>query len=126
MFSAHPPTFSQQQSSPRYSEEICRIAGVKAMLISYKFRIYPSKAKLNEQLEICCWLYNKLLEEVNEARRAGKKTTWKDTQALIVQLKQEKPELNLFQGFADGELYALVEYQSSERAKEERKEGWMA
>jgi putative transposase len=66
------------------------------MLISYKFRIYPSKtveAKLNEQLEICRWLYNKLLEEVNKARKEGRKIMWKDTQALIVKLKQEKPEL---------------------------------
>jgi len=66
------------------------------MLISYKFRIYPSKtveAKLNEQLELCRWLYNKLLEEVNKARKVGRKISWKETQALIVQLKQEKPEL---------------------------------
>ena len=66
------------------------------MLISYKFRIYPPKiveAKLNEQLEICRWLYNRLLEEVNKARKEGRKITWKDTQALIVKLKQEKPEL---------------------------------
>ncbi len=65
-------------------------------MLSYKFRIYPSKtaqAKLNEQLELCRWLYNKLLEEVNKARKEGRKITRKDTQALIVKLKQEKPEL---------------------------------
>ena len=66
------------------------------MLISYKFRIYPSKTieeKLVEQLEICRWLYNRLLEEVNEARKEGRKITWKDTQSLIVKLKQERSEL---------------------------------
>jgi putative transposase len=67
------------------------------MLISYKFRIYPSKtveAKLNEHLELCRWLYNRLLEEVNKARRDGRKITRKDTQALIVKLKQKNPYLN--------------------------------
>ncbi len=66
------------------------------MLISYKFRIYPSKtteAKLNEQLEICRWLYNRLLEEVNKARKEGRKITRYDTQSLIVKLKKEHPEL---------------------------------
>jgi putative transposase len=67
------------------------------MLLSYRFRIYPSKtiqAKLNEQLEICRWLYNRLLEEVNKARKEGRKINRQDTQALIVKLKEEKPELN--------------------------------
>lgn len=66
------------------------------MLISYKFRIYPSKTtetRLNEQLELCRCLYNKLLEEVNKARKEGRKINWKYTQALIVKLKQERPEL---------------------------------
>ena len=66
------------------------------MPISYRFRIYPSKtieARLNEQLELCRWLYNKLLEEVNKAGKESRKITRKDTQALIVKLKQEKPEL---------------------------------
>jgi len=38
------------------------------ILRSYKFRLYPNKEiekKLEEQLEICRWLYNKLLEEIN-------------------------------------------------------------
>jgi len=47
------------------------------MAVSYKFRIYPSKtvqARLQEQLELCRWLYNRLLEEPNRAsslREAG-------------------------------------------------------
>ena len=67
------------------------------MLISYKFRIYLSREvqqKLSEQLDICRWFYNRLLSEVNKARKEGRKITWKDTQALIVKLKKEKPELN--------------------------------
>ncbi|MCW3136796.1 MAG: helix-turn-helix domain-containing protein, partial [Canidatus Methanoxibalbensis ujae] len=72
------------------------------MLISYKFRIYPSKTaetRLNEQLELCRRLYNKLLEEVNKARKKGRKINWKYTQALIVKLKQERPELKNAQKF---------------------------
>ncbi len=70
---------------------------MRAVLISYKFRIYPSKtiqAKLMEQLEICRWLYNRLLEEVNKAGEKGKKIRQKDTQTLIVKLKEENPSLN--------------------------------
>lgn len=66
-------------------------------MLSYKFRIYPSKivqTKLNEQLELCRWLYNRLLYELNKAREEGRKITQKDTQALIVKIKnEEKPEL---------------------------------
>ena len=67
------------------------------MLISYKFRIYSSKtiqAKLNEQLEICRWLYNRLLFELNKAREEGRKLKTRDTQPLIVKLKEGNPNLN--------------------------------
>ena len=67
------------------------------MLLSYRFRVYPSKvvqAKLEEHLELCCWLYNRLLEELNRGRGEGRRLTPSDTQALIVKLKrEEKPEL---------------------------------
>ncbi|MCD6370722.1 MAG: transposase [Thermoplasmata archaeon] len=66
------------------------------MMLSYKFRLYPNKEiekKLEEQLEICRWLYNRLLEEINNARKEGRKITQRDTQALIVKLKEENPEL---------------------------------
>ena len=69
---------------------------VREVIASYKFRLYPNKEiekKLEEQLEICRWLYNRLLEEVNKAREEGRKITQKDTQALIVKLKEENPEL---------------------------------
>jgi len=66
------------------------------MVVSYKFRIYPNKEverKLDEHLEISRLLYNRLLEEINNARKDGRKITQKDTQALIVRLKEENPEL---------------------------------
>jgi len=99
--------------------------------ISYKFRLYPSKhieAKLNEQLELCRWLYNKLLEEVNKARKERRKLKPKDTQALIVKLKQEKPELKKVYS----KVLQMVNYQLwnnikalNELRKKGRKVGWL-
>ena len=67
-------------------------------MLSYKFRIYPSKTLqqiLNEQIELCKWLYNRLLSELNKAKDECRKLKPKDTQALIVKLKREEnPELN--------------------------------
>jgi len=65
-------------------------------MLSYKFRIYPSKtieAKLNEQLELCRWLYNRLLFELNKAKEEGRKLKRTDTQTLIIKLKEENPNL---------------------------------
>jgi len=68
------------------------------MLLSYRFRLYPSKtvqARLSEHLELCRWLYNHLLSEVKRAREERRVITHRDTQALIVELKKgEKPELS--------------------------------
>ncbi len=61
------------------------------MLICYKFRIYPSKtieARLKEQLELCRWLYNKMLDEINRARKENRKIDWRGTQALITKVNQ--------------------------------------
>ena len=66
-------------------------------VLSYKFRIYPSKTvqvKLTGQLELCRWLYNRLLFELNKAREEGRKVNQQDTQSFIVKLKQEKTELD--------------------------------
>ena len=67
-------------------------------MLSYKFRIYPSKTLqqiLNGQIELCKWLYNRLLSELNKAKDECRKLKPKDTQALIVKLKREEnPELN--------------------------------
>nr|MDO8080694.1 helix-turn-helix domain-containing protein [Candidatus Freyarchaeota archaeon] len=38
----------------------------------YRFKLHPSKTiqqKLNEQMELCRGLYNRLLEELNNARK---------------------------------------------------------
>ena len=67
-------------------------------MLSYRFRLYPSKTVegvINRQMELCRWLYNRLLSELNLAREKGIKLKRGDTQALIVDLKKhEKPELN--------------------------------
>jgi len=65
-------------------------------LISYKFRAYPNKqiqAKIQHQLDLARWLYNRLLEEMNNAKEDGRTTSRPETQAMIVQLKEEHPEL---------------------------------
>lgn len=65
-------------------------------MLSQKFRLYPSKTvekRLEENLELCRWLYNRLLEELNKAKVEGRKVAQKDTQALIVKLKAQKSEL---------------------------------
>ena len=59
-------------------------------MLSYKFRIYLSKMiqkKLQEQLELCRWLYNRLLFELNKAKKESRTLKPKDTQSLIVNLK---------------------------------------
>jgi putative transposase len=65
-------------------------------MLSYRFRIYPSKTvqqTLSEHLELCRWLYNRLLEKLNHARTEGRQITQLETQALIVRFKEERPEL---------------------------------
>jgi len=68
------------------------------MAISYKYRIYPDKAtqqKLAEALDACRWLYNKLLEKMNDAREKGYKLRTYETQNMIPSMKLENPKLNL-------------------------------
>lgn len=67
-----------------------------SVLISYKFRAYPNEqiqAKIQHQLDLARWLYNRLLEEMNNAKEDGRSTSKMETQALIVKLKEEHPEL---------------------------------
>ncbi len=67
-------------------------------MISYKYPIFPDKAtqqKLAEALDACRWLYNKLLQEINEARDQGIKLAKYETQNMIPSLKLENPKLNL-------------------------------
>jgi putative transposase len=65
--------------------------------VSYKYPIFPDKAtqqKLAEALDACRWLYNKLLERMNEAKENGIKLKTYDTQNMIPSLKLENPKLN--------------------------------
>lgn len=66
-------------------------------MLSQKFRLYPSRfteQKLCDHLELCRWLYNRLLEELNVAKSQGLKLSQKEMQHLIIELKKQKPELN--------------------------------
>ena len=67
-------------------------------MISYKYLIFPDKItqqKLAEALDACRWLYNNLLEKMNEAREKGITLKTYDTQNMIPSLKLENPKLNL-------------------------------
>jgi len=66
------------------------------MQLAYQYGLYPSRAqeqKLLDTLDRCRWLYNRLLEELNRAKTEGRKIGKLETQAMIVKLKREKPEL---------------------------------
>ena len=68
------------------------------MMISYKYPIFPSNItqwKLAENLDACRWLYNRLLEDLNDAKEKGIKLKTYDTQNMIPSLKLENPKLNL-------------------------------
>ena len=61
------------------------------MQLTYKFRLYPSKAieeKLLRNLELCRWAYNKLLE-LKTTQKLGKL----QLQATLLALKRENPAL---------------------------------
>ena len=67
-------------------------------MISYKYPILPNKItqwKLAENLDACRWLYNRLLQDLNEAKEKGIKLKTYDTQSMIPSLKLENPKLNL-------------------------------
>ncbi|HQF16930.1 MAG: Helix-turn-helix domain protein [Methanosaeta sp. PtaB.Bin039] len=83
------------------------------MIISCKYPIFPNKItqwKLAENLDACRWLYNRLLQDLNEAKEKDIKLRTYETQNMIPSLKLENPKLNLglFQGSSDGELCSLV------------------
>jgi len=68
------------------------------MMISYKYPIFPSNTtqwKLAENLDACRWLYNRLLQDLNEAKRKGIKLKTYDSQNMIPSLKLINPKLNL-------------------------------
>jgi putative transposase len=66
-------------------------------MISYKYPLFPDKItqqKLAEALDACRWLYNNLLEKINNARENGIKLKTYDTRNMIPSLKLENPKLN--------------------------------
>ena len=68
------------------------------MLLSYKYRLRPSTtqaAALEEQLQLCRWTYNKLLNHCYEERKAGRGTpTQFSLQNLLPDIKAQVLELD--------------------------------
>jgi putative transposase len=68
------------------------------MLKTFKYRLYPTKKQttdLNIQLELCRWIYNKTLEiRKNSWEKEHKSVSLYNTQALLPQWVQDKPELD--------------------------------
>ena len=67
------------------------------MIISYKYPIFLNKIthwKLAENLDACRWLYNRILQDLNDAKEKGIKLKTYDTQNKIPSLKLENPKLN--------------------------------
>ena len=64
---------------------------------TYKYRIYPSTAQenqLNQQLELCRWVYNKTLEtRKNAFEQDGVSLSYYDTKKMLPIWKEEKPVL---------------------------------
>jgi putative transposase len=69
------------------------------MLLSYKYRLQPTSAQvriLEEQLHLCRWIYNKLLNHCYDERKAGRGTpTQFSLQNLLPAIKAETPELGM-------------------------------
>jgi putative transposase len=66
------------------------------VIVSYKYPIFPNKitqCRLAENLNACRWLYNRLLQDLNESNEKGIKLKPYDTQNLIPLLKPENPQL---------------------------------
>ena len=78
------------------------------MIISYKYRIYPvrvAERKLDEALDTCRWLYNRLLEEISKSKEIGVQLKIYDTQNMIPSLKLENPDLrNVYSNLNSAEL----------------------
>jgi len=65
------------------------------VIISYKYPIFTDKTtqyELAESLDTCRWLYNRLLQDLNEVEKGIKLRTY-DTQNLIPLHKPENPML---------------------------------
>ncbi|MDQ3249208.1 MAG: helix-turn-helix domain-containing protein, partial [Chloroflexota bacterium] len=64
---------------------------------TFKYRICPSTAQetqLNQQLELCRWVYNKTLEtRKNSFEQLGVSLSFYDTKKMLPDWKAEKPDL---------------------------------
>jgi len=64
---------------------------------TFKYRIYPSKAQetqLNQQLELCRWVYNKTIEtRKNAFEQNGVSLSYYDTKKMLPDWKEEYPAL---------------------------------
>jgi len=64
---------------------------------TYKYRIYPTKAQetqLDQQLELCRWVYNKTLEmRKNSYEQDGVSLSYYDTKKMLPLWKADKPDL---------------------------------
>jgi hypothetical protein len=79
-------------------------------MLAYRFRLYPSRGterKLERHLELCLWLYNRLLSELNSAREKGVNLRQTDTQAPE-EAGEAGAERGLFEGPPDGQPSTLV------------------
>lgn len=69
------------------------------MLKTYKYRIYPTKAQetlLNQQLEVCRWMYNKILGARKDAWEQRQESLGLyDTQNMIPEWKKTEPKFKL-------------------------------
>lgn len=64
---------------------------------TYKYRIYPTRAQetqLNQQLELCRWVYNKTLEtRKNAFEQDGVSVSYYDPKKMLPLWKEDKPDL---------------------------------
>ena len=82
-------------------------------MICYKYPIFPNKItqwKLAENLDACRWLYNRLLQDLNDAKKNGIKLKTHDTQRhdSFFEAHKSEAESGLLKSSSDGELYYLV------------------
>ena len=70
-----------------------------SMLKAYKFRIYPTKSqttKMEQTLDLCRWTYKKTLEiRKNAWEKEGKSLSNYETNNLLPEWKEDKPELKV-------------------------------
>jgi len=81
------------------------------MIISYKYPIFPDKAtqqRLGENLDACRWLYNRLLQDLNDAKRRGSRSERMILKSYPTsEARESDVRKGLLKGSPDGKLYSL-------------------